>query len=437
MEDRLTSSSTSSDAAAPETECPRCAAQLPVVAGYAPWCHECDWNLHPRPPVLPAGRLARWRQRRSHRAVEAVYQRACHQGPTVSRRLAVAGALSAVPVHLVTLVLVAGAAALAVGDLMPAVRVVGLALLAGVLWQVGPWPGRAPSGPGVLTATEAPATFAVIAEVADRIGARSPHLLVVQQAYNAAYGVAGWRGRRVMMLGLPLWNVLGDQEKLALLGHELGHDVNRDVRASLPMRTAAAAMRGWARLLHPASLGWHSTPYGVARVTSVGGLVRLAEMMAVGILHVLHAVVRLAGSVVEQVALRMGQPAEYRADLIAADVAGREAAIGLVTKLLLADQARFALVAATNRGERDLWSAQRRHLTGLPAREVLRAERRSRQTFQSIDSSHPPTHHRLDFLRARPDTPPSVHLAPDALRAVDAELFAAARREPRSAPGMA
>ncbi|WP_328822533.1 M48 family metalloprotease [Micromonospora rubida] len=82
-------------------------------------------------------------------------------------------------------------------------------------------------------------------------------------ALNAYATAVGPRRRRVLCLGLPLWGSLPAQERVALLGHELGHFVNGDPRRSL--LTPAFTMLGAAAdLLRP------------VRTVSGGGLLEQA-----------------------------------------------------------------------------------------------------------------------------------------------------------------
>jgi hypothetical protein len=43
----------------------------------------------------------------------------------------------------------------------------------------------------------------------------------------------GLRRRRVVHIGIPLWFTLEPQPRVAVLGHEVGHFVNGDLRRSL------------------------------------------------------------------------------------------------------------------------------------------------------------------------------------------------------------
>jgi Zn-dependent protease with chaperone function len=401
------------------TTCPSCAADVPLDAGAVPWCERCGWNVDPSPPPAPRSPLARWWRRRSDRAAAAVHARLLAEGVGLSRgRLAIA-LLATAPVHLLTLAVAAGAVWLAVGDVVtPWLRVPGVVLAAGVLWLIVPWRGASSSDGRVLAPDGAPATFAVVARVAEAVGARPPHtVVVVPDLYNASFG-ADRRGRRVLELGLPLWNVLDDGARLALLGHELGHDVNRDVRRSVPMVLAARSLAGWSTLLDPRGVRSRA----VAVYNSVSGTVNLAERVALWMLHGVHLLVLLLAAGMTSLRGRAQQPAEHRADLVAAQVAGRDAVLRLLDSLLLADSAAFALVAARNAGSRDPWAEQRRRFEALPARERARMERQGRLRLQRADASHPPTHYRIEIVRAFGAEQGSLDPADGALAAMDAEL---------------
>jgi Zn-dependent protease with chaperone function len=237
---------------------------------------------------------------------------------------------------------------------------------------------------------------------------------VVTPDVNASFGRAGWRRRPVLAIGLPLWNVLTPAHKLALLGHELGHDVNQDARRSLPLATAVDALAGWQTLLRPSSLHQHRP----APWTPEGALVACLEQITQLLLVPLHALVTAIGTGADRLALRSGQSAEYRADRFAAQVAGLDAVEGLLTCLLLADLVQGALRRAAIRGEADIWAAQRAAMAAVPADQLDRYERIGRRRLQRIDVSHPPTHYRLDLIRTLP---------PDAAGApLDAALITAA-----------
>lgn len=406
------------------TSCPDCGARITTDPRFSAWCEACDWNVDPLAKDEQLGRLARWRRARSNRLATEVHERVLREGATTSPRLVVLAMLSAVPVHLLTVALVAADVWLAVSSSVPGYLRIGAAvILTGVLAEITPRWTRVPRGDRVLTPERAPASFAVLATVAEAAGTRPPDLLTVESNANASLGIVGVRRRRVIVIGMLLWNALSPEQKVAVLAHEFGHDVNRDHRRRWLLFTAVEALLRWARLLRPDRI----------RTGRYRGIVPLAESLVDLFLAGVYTVVLAFGLGLQRLMQRIGQMAEYRADLVALRVAGREAAVGALTRTMLGDVGGRAVLLAINRREPDVWAFQREVLAALPEREVLRAERASRRALQRVDDSHPPTHYRLDFLRAQPAAGPELRLAPDAIAAMDAELLAAIGQPVRAA----
>jgi Zn-dependent protease with chaperone function len=90
----------------------------------------------------------------------------------------------------------------------------------------------------VVERTSAPELFGLVERIAAEVGAPMPHVLLIGRTLNAFTTTVGLRRRRVLCLGLPLWATLGPQERVALVGHELGHFVNGDVRRGPLTRVA-------------------------------------------------------------------------------------------------------------------------------------------------------------------------------------------------------
>ncbi|MFF4154494.1 M48 family metallopeptidase [Streptomyces sp. NPDC001651] len=106
--------------------------------------------------------------------------------------------------------------------------VAGLVLLA-LAWLLAPRPGRLPEGWPALLRADAPELFALVDEVARSVG-QSVHAIAVDRNINAAVTTHGIRRRWLLVLGMPLWEILTPEERIALLGHELAHCANGDIR---------------------------------------------------------------------------------------------------------------------------------------------------------------------------------------------------------------
>ena len=415
--------------------CPDCGQVIDFDPRFVPWCVSCDWNVDPTPQDPPKGRLARRRARRGEHLVQALFEeyRSQPERPAGLTRWRAWGYLAAILVHLVTVGLLALAVLIALSPIAPVLRVVFIGLLLAIAWQVRPRFGRLAKGGHWLARADAPYLFELLDQVAATAGARPPHLVGMNREFNASYGVVGLRRRRILRLGVPLWNVLDDDEKLALLGHEMAHDANGDIRQSIVVITAIRSLAEWEVIFHPAAvLHQHRSPGHMNRFSAS---VTVAEFLAALLLIPIFAATRGARWVLTQAELRSGQRAEYWADQASVAVAGSEHAHRLLEKLLIADSCTFAVQRAITSRQPDIWQAQREHLAAIPAGEMERLRRQARARMQRIDETHPPSHLRAALVQSRPGQPASIRLATGLFARIADELLPEMRRIERHMRG--
>ncbi|MFI6155801.1 M48 family metalloprotease [Kitasatospora sp. NPDC051170] len=413
--------------AAAAEPCPRCGAGLTTDPRFAFWCPTCDWNVGPeRPEPTRHERAAAARADRLHRELAA------GTSPTARREWLLASA-AATLVHLSTAALFLGSLALLVAGNTVQRCLGGVLLVFAVVLR--PRFGRVPRGEGVLDREQAPALYGLADRVAAEVGAPRVDLIVLDDDFNASFGVVGLRRRTVLTLGLPLWEALDDQQRIALLGHEFGHRVNGDNRRSFWLGTAISTLATWYDLARPGRLH-----LGVRTL-----LVRVGEMIADLLLKALAWLLLQAVQLLDGLTSRAGQQAEYLADSLAARTAGTEAARGLLTTLLLRGSAEVALTRARSGGGRGprivrrgvrsaetartdapnpdlLWERMREHLASIPAVERDRLLRWNTLDRTAVDGSHPPTHLRLALLGHGPEQPAAVRTGPEEAAAVAAEI---------------
>src|SRR5262249_61111144 len=111
-----------------------------------------------------------------------------------------------------------------------------------------PKPGRVPSE-DVTSQKDFPTLHAFVNEVAQKLGGQPIRNIVVNESFNAAYGVIGWRRVPVLWIGLPLWMALRPQERLALIGHEIAHGVNGDGTRGFIVGSALSGLHEWIGVL--------------------------------------------------------------------------------------------------------------------------------------------------------------------------------------------
>jgi Zn-dependent protease with chaperone function len=351
-----------------------------------------------------------------HAQVSAIHNRLLGSDLQADRRYRAIATVLAVVVHLTTLGLVVAAAWIWTTGAFVVAKVILTVLLVVIAWEMRPRLHKRPLDVA-LTRDDAPSCFRVLDEVARVTASRPPDHVVVSADVNASFGRNGWHGPRVLTIGLPLWNALTDRERLALLGHECGHDVNGDVRSLVVVGTAINTLWEWAGLLRPTRRKW-----GIGQ-TSVS-LFSIAELLVPVLLLPLSVLVGLLALGLGRLAARSGQRAEYQADDLAAVAAGTEAAVSLMEATLVTERSveSMRITARADRGA-DVWARQRELMASIPQAQRERWRRLAAREQHSIDASHPPTLLREDMLRSRPSRSPALDPRDLPMQAMTAELF--------------
>ncbi|MFF2194819.1 M48 family metallopeptidase [Streptomyces sp. NPDC058157] len=402
--------------------CPDCG--HPLIAAderFPRWCADCGWNVDPAPPGSEPGRLAAARRRLARRYGEELAAAMSGGGADRPRRDAAALlALGlALLVHGVTLLLASAGLLLIVLGWATVVQPVAGAALLVVAFVLRPRMYGIPQRGPVLYRADAPRLFELIDDVAAVTGTAGVHAVVVDGDVNAAVTAYGWRQRRVLLLGLGLWEVLTPPERVALLGHELGHFANGDVRHGVLIRQALRSLDLWVDTLAPSRA--HSVWDTLFNVMAY-----LPRCAAYGLLVLL-----------DQLTLRATQRAEYEADLSAARAGSTDGATGVMGRFLVAGSVHTLLrresVAAQMTGgeagrkareaaEQGLWEQIAAHVSSIPAHEYERLLRVSARRGHGVDDTHPPTHLRLECLARSEPQPGRVDFGEERPTAVAAEL---------------
>ncbi|WP_221347794.1 M48 family metallopeptidase [Streptomyces beigongshangae] len=404
--------------------CPQCGAEIRADGRFTVWCAGCDWNVDPGQPVAEHGKLERRRRRLTRRHGERLLGEVA-AGETLRPRRDAAGIaahLLALAVHGVTVALAVGAVWFLVTGWGGAGVVLGV-FLAVLAWTLRPRFSELPDDRPLLGRADAPALFGLIDEVAAVVGTRGVDTVAVSAELNASVTTYGIRGRRLLTLGLPLWEILTPQERIAVLGHELGHYSNGDTRHGLIIGNALRSLSIWRYFVAP-------TP----DPTLVEAFVNLVYLVPRSLLQGLLALL-------DRLTLRATQRAEYLADSMAARAGSTEAAASVMNRFLVLDSAETMLRREANaqqvgrgrRGTADrepwqgLWERLRAHMASIPETEYERQRRVAALRGHSVDATHPPTHLRRTCLLTGP--PLSAAVTPDAgtESRISTELAAASR----------
>jgi heat shock protein HtpX len=399
--------------------CPNCGTTLPVVTPYLPWCHECGWNITAPPQPLPTGRFDRLYEQVGRRTGERLERQLTGREslePHLTWSKGAAYAIAAA-VHLFTLILFAGGIVLIALFPTKIFGVAAGALMIALALLVRPRFGKVPDE-DLVPRSQTPTLFRLVDSVAEAIGTGTADLLVIDDEYNAAWAILGWRRRRVLRLGLPLVAALEPQERVGVVAHELAHAKNGDSSRGLFVGSAVRGLAHWYIVLAP-----HETSgIGSAMYTPFG----LAERVANVFLWLLSRFPLLLFRLEVTLLLQDSRRAEYLADAIAARVAGSDAVVATHEKLLLAssfEQVARQFAHPSNRGnEAAVFDAVRAHLDAVPTREKERRRRVAMLEASTLGATHPPTGHRIRLLEQRPVRAAQVTLTSGQSDEIDREL---------------
>jgi len=135
------------------------------------------------------------------------------------------------------------------------------------------------------------------------------------------------------------------------------------------------------------------------------------------------AIIWLMGYVLSQLLWYDIQRAEYLADLLAARISGTGAHLAVLDKVKMGEAFRISLQAAyIGRQGHTFFAELKRRIARMPLREVKRLRRIEELANARIDVTHPPSVHRIEFLKANHVAEAKVVLAPHELAQLEREL---------------
>ncbi|MCP4937003.1 MAG: M48 family metalloprotease [bacterium] len=213
-----------------EFDCPDCGKQNPIEKPFQNWCENCGWGVVQAVSDKDANLLEKiylkLGKRQGAKLFDTLVSRMPEQlKPSWSFSYLLTLALSST-VHLLT------GAMIVLGFYLitlewPNFLLILLGCTAfGLVWLLRPRVPRVPDNR--VSPKDFPVFFRVINEMNEKLGGRPIDYLVINEEFNASFSFAGWSRHPVLTIGLPLWNVLDHEERLAVIAHELSHGVNGD-----------------------------------------------------------------------------------------------------------------------------------------------------------------------------------------------------------------
>ena len=326
--------------------------------------------------------------------------------PRVTPGIVVAHGIAAL-VHLLSIALLLAGIALILWTWPAWLGVILGAAMAIAGWFLLPELGRIPDH--VVSRDAVPTLYALTDEIAAALGTPPVDLIALSPDENASFQRVGLRRTSVLTLGLPLWGILGPQERVSLIAHELAHQQNGDTGRRFLVAHALSALQGWHEVLTQES------------VIDQGPL----EFLVKGVLEVVALIVESIASVLVRLYWSESQRAEYLADHLGSRVSGTDAFIATNDRLLALSaypEALFDATMKTPARDPDYGAIFDRFVALFRSIPAARADAaRIRADLHHEDGTHPPTAYRSALLADYPCAP-IVTLDPKMSDAIDAEL---------------
>jgi len=273
----------------------------------------------------------------------------------------------------------------------------------------------------IMPSESGSALYGLVDRIAESIGALPPDVITFEAAFNAAYGHVGLRRRRELVIGLALWNALDDRQRIAVLGHEMAHQVNGDITRGLIVGTALRTLSEWVAIARVPRGRRH-------RASSVFDTIEIFAAWLAG--HALGLFALAIGrviSVLRSLVYVSTQRAEYFADMLSARVGSTAAQVSTLDHMYIARDVTLAVVYAARRHEDDVWAAERKFLSELSPKEWERRRRLAARLGTAVDSTHPPTNLRIALLEHQPQREARITISEEDSNAIEKELESAYR----------
>lgn len=413
-----------------QTACPDCKKQLAIPAGFTLWCPDCEWNLQPEKDAGTAYQTVfdlyylKFSEKLGLQLFEHLKSENLIEKNDLGKvtGLALAFSLAVLAVYL----------AMAGGALLILLLFWGrffwtvlACMMLGFVFLATPKGKKAPHEPHELSSRqELPQLYTLFDQLCGVLALQPIDGIVLNHAYNAAVTV--YKGKRYLHLGLSMWQMLTPEERLSLLGHELGHLRHEDpIKAKLPA-WAISVLFQTGNAICPGNLG---PRYEGDLFIEDRAALDLAELMLIPINWLLALIAHGfwgLGDVLLGFLWADSQRAEYRADLNSLALAPLEACLSDLEKTgledFLNDQARQMIIKRETGEPAQLYKQALARWENLPTYERERRRRLLKKESHRVDATHPCTSFRLEMLSHQASRVQPLTLPPIDWLALDSEL---------------
>jgi len=395
--------------------CPGCHSELSETEDFTLWCKKCEWNLVPSESVKSGSVFQNIYLSLSRKYSESLFNSLVNSSteklkPTITLALVFAFSVSAI-IYLITIFLaIFGVWILVIGWANIFALIIGTVCLL-ISWFIRP---RIPKVPkGVVTRKDFPILYEFIDSIALSLNSKSVDGVIIKGDLNASFGQFGLTNKKIIRIGLPLWEILSIEEKSALISHELSHGINGDPLRGLFIGKALESLIGWYFLLRPDSF-WEPE----------NGLLGILMLPLNVVLFAISGLVLLIARLLAHLIYIDSQKSEYFADYLATKVCGTDAMASLLEKSLIGSQ-RFELIlhkVSLRKEEGDLFEDFSKDVLSLSTEEKVKIRKIGESAQSRLDATHPPTFFRIRFLKHHFEAGTKIQLSADKVKLLELEM---------------
>ena len=236
--------------------------------------------------------------------------------------------------------------------------------------------------------------YNIVNQLSDRIGTRRVDEIVVDCEFNASYTEPYFKKKTILHIGLPLFYILNNDEKVALLAHELSHGANKDISNNKFIGIADGFIKKWYFLIQP-----------TVSYKELGLAIILGPFLIFlwPIRWILSKLILGGWYLFNLLAWRGRQYDEYAADYMASRVSGSDAVINLLEKLHFSETfVNSVMSCAKYKYSNNVLVEFKNKIASVPEMEIRRIKKLETEYLISVDASHPPTVFRIAFMNNKP-----------------------------------
>jgi len=314
-------------------------------------------------------------------------------------------------VHLISLSLFICGVYLLITQYASPLLVIGIILLL-LAWSTRPRGYKLPAKP--LAREQFPPNYQLMDELSASLGAGRVHGIIIDGKFNASVAHIGLSGKKVIHLGLPLICVREKEELAALIAHELGHGINGDLASGLFIHMAIHTLLTWYEVIKPDRL---------YETNDISAFIALLMVPVNAGLWLISKFLYGALMIICHLNWHDSQRAEYLADRCAVRVSSKKAVLSLLHKLHFGPLFHLHVQRAiNNRNKPPLFDQFQRQAAHLPEMEWERIRRVSLKEDSRLDTTHPPTVHRIAYIHSLEAESPGCAITDDLYNRCKAEL---------------